>query len=90
MLFDLEAQLADRSEDLAARVFLGVGALEEGQGVPWMERFQMVTNVRSLEQRLNARRYPSLELTVHVFEDETHTSVVPAVVTRGLRQLNGR
>jgi hypothetical protein len=44
-----------------------------------------VTNVKTLAKRLQARRYPGLQLTTHVLANETHFSVIPAAVSRGLR-----
>lgn len=90
MLFSLEEELASGREDVAASVFLGVGSLEEGVGLPWLDRFRTVTNVRRLHERLQTRGYPSLRVEAQVFEGETHTSVVPAVLTRGLREALGR
>ena len=90
MLFSLEDEHAARREDLAASVFLGVGSLEEGVGLPWLDRFRTVTNVRRLRERLEGRGYRSLRVDAQVFEGETHTSVVPVVLTRGLRKALGR
>lgn len=90
MLFSLEEERAAGRADVAASVFLGVGSLEEGVGLPWLDRFRTVTNVRRLRERLETRGYPSLRVDAQVFEGETHTSVVPAVLTRGLRKALGR
>jgi hypothetical protein len=90
MLFDLEARQAKSTTDVAARVFMGVGSLEEGTGIPSLDRYQMVTSMRKMADRLGSRAYPSLDMTTHVFDRETHTSVVPVVVTRGLRTVYGR
>lgn len=90
LMFRVESERAGTRDDLKATVFLGVGSLEEGTGIPWLDRFRTVSNVHRLAGRLESRGYPSLELTTHVFEGETHTSVVPAVITRGLRAVYGR
>lgn len=89
MLFDVEERLAGGASDLDARVFMGVGSLEEGLGIPHVDAMRTVTNVGKMTERLHGRDYPSLSLSAHVFPDETHTSVVPAVLTRGLRTLLG-
>ena len=89
MLFDVESRLAEAENDVAAAVFMGVGSLEEGTGIPCVDRLKTVTNVREMVGRLAERSYPSLSVAVHVFENETHTSVVPAVLTRGLRKVYG-
>ena len=73
--------------DARARVFMAVGALEEGAGIPQVDGFRLVSNARDLAQRLQMRSAPGLEVWMHVFADETHTSVVPAALTRGLRTL---
>jgi hypothetical protein len=90
MLFALEEERAAGRADVAASVFLGVGSLEEGVGLPWLDRFRTVTNVRRLRERLESRGSPSLRVDARVFEGETHTSVVPVVLTRGLRWALGR
>lgn len=90
MLFDLEERMAGSTEDVDATVFLGVGALEEGTGMPGLDEFRFVTNVREMAARLDGRGYPSLTVRRHVFENEGHTSVVPVVLTRGLRAAFGR
>ncbi len=91
MLFSLEEEQAAGRGDVAASVFVGVGSLEEGVvGLPWLDRFRTVTNVRRLRERLEGRGYPSLRVDAQVFEGETHTSVVPVVLTRGLRKALGR
>ncbi|MEM7201565.1 MAG: alpha/beta hydrolase-fold protein [Planctomycetota bacterium] len=89
-LFRLEEQRASRADDLAARVFVGVGSEEEATGAPWAERLRMVTNLTHMTASLWGRGYPSLQLQEQVFDHETHTSVVPAVLTRGLRSIFSR
>ena len=75
---------------MPARVFLAVGALEEGAGIPQLDEFRLVSNARDLLRKLQARPAPGLSVWMHVFDDETHTSVVPVALTRGLRTLYGR
>lgn len=88
-LFELEAQWATERDDMPAELFLGVGGLEESADIPFLAHFRMVTNVHKMADRLMARGYPSLVLTKHVFPAESHTSVVPAILTRGLRKIAG-
>ena len=78
MLFNEEVAYADANDDLDVDLFLSVGALES-------ER--MVGNMAKMAERLRSRGYPNLRLTEHVFEGETHLSVVPATLSRGLRAL---
>ena len=85
VILSYEAAYAAQHSDLPARVFLAVGDREEIDD-PLIElAFQFVTNVEHLDRTLRERRYPGLRLTTHVFEDETHVSVVPALYSRGLR-----
>ena len=67
--------------DIQARIFLGVGGLEEGG--PGSD-FRMVTNTLKLERMLRAKNMPGVSLTTHVFPDETHTTVAPMNLIRGL------
>ena len=62
-------------DDLEAEVYMAVGELEG----------PMVTNVHNLAQALRDREYASLELQTTIFDDEDHASVIPAIMTRGLR-----
>lgn len=80
-----ERDYAAHHADLPAHVFLSVGGREETDDPLINARFQFVTNVQTLAQTLAARQYPGLRLTTYIFADETHASVVPAAVTRGLR-----
>lgn len=102
-LLALEQERAGGRTDLAARVFFACGALEnqavmaaaeaamptpmrEAHAMVW-RGMRMVEPLRTLEATLRGRRYPGLRLTVDVFDDEHHTSVFPAAVSRGLRVL---
>ena len=76
--------------DATARAFMAVGALEEGAGIPQVDGFRLVSNARDLAQQLQMRSAPGLEVSLQVITDETHTSVVPTALTRGLRTLYGR
>jgi predicted alpha/beta superfamily hydrolase len=73
-----EKQYAETHTALAARVFLSCGSLDSPR---------LVTPVKELGETLQGRAYRGLDLTVHVFDGETHTSGVPAAVTRGFRVL---
>jgi predicted alpha/beta superfamily hydrolase len=84
MTFSDEAAYAAEQADLDARVFLSAGGLEE----PPDSTLQMVSNVKTLAQRLRSRNYASLKLAMHIFDEETHLSVSPSAITRGLRVLH--
>lgn len=82
--FTYEADFAASNSDLPARVFMAGGSLEEAPDDP---ELLMVTNVQKMAAALQDRNYENLELTTHIFEDETHFSVIPATISRGLRVL---
>jgi predicted alpha/beta superfamily hydrolase len=82
-----EGAYAAQHTDLPARVFLGVGGREELDDPLIEPGFQFVTNLQRLAGTLQGRNYPGLRLTSHVFEDETHVSVVPALYSRGPREV---
>jgi uncharacterized protein len=77
LMFGYEERYASRHPNLPARVFISAGSREG----------TLTTSVQRLAATLTQRRYPDLELTAHVFEDETHFSVIPATLARGLRVL---
>ena len=80
-----EEAYAAKHKALPARVFLSVGLLEQRSGTAEGEKYGMVENVRKFGEALKSRGYDGLDLKVHYFEDETHTSVIPATVSKGLR-----
>ena len=98
-----EAKFAASHPDLAARVFMSVG-LDEEPGheadakassdtararLARAREARMVSNLRDLDATLRSRSYDGLALTTHLFEGETHLSVVPATISRGLRVVFG-
>ena len=74
--FKHEAKFYENNKAIDAKVMLSVGALE-GQ--------QMVLPMQRMSDILNARGYEDLSLVSHVFPDETHLSVQPGTLSRGLR-----
>jgi predicted alpha/beta superfamily hydrolase len=70
--FSYERDYAAHHSDLPARVFMAAGSLEPGSLVP---------NVRKMAIALHCRGYDSLQLTMRIFEDQTHTSVIPYFLT---------
>jgi predicted alpha/beta superfamily hydrolase len=87
--FEKEEERAAAIDDIEAKIVLAVGALEENPRIPMLAQFKMVTNVHRLEKRLRERGYPSLEIWKYELEGESHTSVVPVSLTRGLRAIYG-
>jgi predicted alpha/beta superfamily hydrolase len=77
LTFGYEERYASIHQNLPARIFISAGSREGA----------LTTAVQRLAAILTERRYPDLELTAHVFEDETHFSVIAATLARGLRVL---
>jgi predicted alpha/beta superfamily hydrolase len=84
-----ESNYAANHDDLPVRVFMSVGAREESDDSLIDPSFQFVANIKTLAKTLQEHSYPGLQLTTHVFEDETHFSVIPAAFSRGLRVIFG-
>jgi predicted alpha/beta superfamily hydrolase len=91
-----EKDYAAGRKDLAASVFLAVGANEEAPGGGWLSEdfsdgiiawFRQVTNFRAFARRLKSRGYPGLRMESVIFSDEYHMTVYPAAVARGLVRL---
>lgn len=78
--FEYEANYAAGNSDLPAQVFMSVGAAEPDH---------MITDMEKMAGALRDRDYSSLELVTHVFDGETHVSVIPATISRGLRAVFG-
>jgi len=85
VIFEYEAGYASAHDSLPARVFLSVGLLEEEVGEESLDPFAMVSNLRDLTDVLDSRAYKDLTLQSHVFEGETHLSVIPATISKELR-----
>lgn len=78
-----------------ARVFIGVGALEQApepatvDGIDpearrrWLAKNRMVDNARAMADRLDGT--PGLTTCFAVFDDEDHGSVLPVFLSRALR-----
>ena len=84
---DMEARYFEKNKDLNAKVFLSAGE-EEFTHAIW-SRSQIGSTVATMAERLSARAYPSLELTVRIFPGEDHLTVTPMAYTRGIRALWG-
>lgn len=79
VMLEIESDFAGRSRSLPGRVLLTAGSLEESTAEA----------VSRLAEILSRREYEGLDLVTHVFEGETHLSVIPATMSRGLRELFG-
>ncbi|WP_240840302.1 alpha/beta hydrolase [Acidaminobacter sp. JC074] len=65
-----------------AEIFLGVGGLEAIYEPAFAG---MVSNVELMEEKLKGMGYKDLNMTI--FDNETHLSVIPLIMTRGLRHV---
>lgn len=81
VILDCEEEFAAKNDELKARVFLSVGELE---AISEPAFAKMVSNVETIYEKLISRQYRGLELEKHIFEGETHLSVIPATMSRGL------
>lgn len=64
-------------------VYMGVGSWEEQP-----ERsYAMVSDLKAFAAALEARNDPNIVMEARVFDDETHASIYPAVLSTGVRHL---
>jgi predicted alpha/beta superfamily hydrolase len=80
VMFEYEEDFANEHADLPAKLFLSVGGLEEYYEISK----KWVSNLEELHRRLEDRNYAGLDMELVIFEDETHGSVLPGALTRGL------
>lgn len=89
IMFDREQAYAARHKDLPASVFFGIGSRETlppgKQRSRSEEDADMVADLREFDALLKRRAYQNLHTRLTVFADEDHASVLPMVVTHGLR-----
>lgn len=79
--FRIEEQYARTHKDLPADVFFGLGENEIlGDGPAGI-----FSSTARMAEILNARRYPSLKLHIHVLPGEEHSPVVPTTLSWALR-----
>ena len=77
----LESAYAESHDSLRAQLFLSSGLLSEGF---WPED---VPGIKELVTILESRNYKELQVKTAYFENETHMSVIPAAISRGLRAI---
>jgi predicted alpha/beta superfamily hydrolase len=63
---------------LQAQVFISSGSLEPDPMMP---------DVKEFARMLRNRNYTGLELTDYIFKDETHLSVIPFAISKGMRNI---
>lgn len=79
MIFRAADEYAAGHKDLAAHVFYGVGSLESGGS--------MARDLQDFDAHMQAAKFPNYRSTVQVFDGETHNSIFPAALSRGLRTI---
>ncbi len=77
----LEERYAEQNKDMAAVAFFGVGEQEALDG----NTFGIFSSTARLPEILKTRKYPSLKLYFRAFEGEGHVSVIPPLLSGGLR-----
>lgn len=89
IMFEREQAYAARNKDLPASAFFGIGGLETLAPGKKRSRAEedadMVADLREFDAALKGRGYKHLRTRLKVFADEDHASVLPMVVTHGLR-----
>ncbi len=97
--FEREAERAAAHDDLAADVYVGIGAFETDDGrrreaanlpdghpaKPGRTHLDMVADALRFTEALRGRDYPSLNVACRVFPDEFHVTVPGIVLGHGLR-----
>lgn len=88
-IFQVEPDWTALSPAQPTNVFFAAGELEENPNIPNLAAFKMITHARQMAEHLSDDAIP---LTVYFEEiaQETHTSVVPVALTRGLRRVLAR
>ena len=87
-----EEKFYQKNKRLDATVFMGVGGLEDKEPFHFpasarkaMSHVSMVNDLEKMSKHLKSRRYSGLNMQSKVFEGETHMSVIPGLINRGLR-----
>lgn len=81
LCFTYEKKYADRSDDLAKKVYLSVGSLDEDtieHNASCLLEFHAI---------LKSRNYPNLDMKLDVFTDETHMTGIMPFISSGLRYI---
>lgn len=84
-VFDAEAAYAASHDDLDVALFVGVGDRETDEY--FLAISGIVSSANRFSETLQLRNYPSLELRTRVFSGEDHYTVVPRLISEGLRHL---
>jgi|TARA_B100001245_G_C22886717_1_gene426689 hypothetical protein len=97
LCFDYEEKYAQENDDLDAIVYMAAGAEEHILG-PYLETanpgsYKIFKDAKTAEytqrmiDKLESRQYPNLKLTGKILEEETHFTIMGALIARGLRKV---
>lgn len=75
-IFNVEKKYAQTHTNLNARVFLSIGDLEGEPNITTLLKFEEVL-----------KKYSEIKAHTVIFKDESHTSVVPAMISRTMKVL---
>jgi predicted alpha/beta superfamily hydrolase len=75
VIFDMEERYAAEHDDLPAHVFFAAGEAEITQ--PLINACACLSSMARMAETLSFREYPSLDLKVRIFRDETHGLLQP-------------
>lgn len=96
-IWQQEDRCYSKDEQLNADLFLGVGELEDSHPYHFpksvrhlVSDIKLVNDVKAMSKKLDERDYRHLNMVTHVFESETHMSVIAPLISRGLRCLLNR
>jgi len=84
-VFTAEADHATRAKDLDVTLFLGAGDREVDEY--FLAISGIVSSMARFSETLRLRQYPSLKLETRIFTGEDHYTVVPRIVSEGIRHL---
>lgn len=84
-VFEAEGNYAAQHSDLDAALFIGVGADETDEY--FLAASGIVSSAASFSETLRLRRYPSLHLDTRIYSGEDHYTVVPRLISDGIRHL---
>ncbi len=85
VMWRLEAEYAKHHKDLRAKVYVGIGGLEQPRPGPSPgPMYDMVGDVRTFEAKLRSRKYPGLTIRSFVMPGATHETVLATTLMNGV------
>jgi predicted alpha/beta superfamily hydrolase len=85
-IFHIEQAFSESHDTLNAKVYFCVGQWENSKKL----NIFMPADQKNFVRQIKSRNYKGLTLSSHVFQRETHNSVFPAALSRGLRVVFGK